>query len=91
DKIFLAIGGMLLALAVGWFMKKDDLKDELTNGGTAKFGLFEIWYGLIKFVIPVAIAIVAFFGIMSIKQTSLMLFGIGIIIVLAILSFFKKL
>ncbi|MFZ2258245.1 MAG: sodium-dependent transporter, partial [Clostridiaceae bacterium] len=42
DKIFLAIGGMLLALAVGWFMKKDDLKDELTNGGTAKFGLFEI-------------------------------------------------
>lgn len=90
DKIFLAIGGMLLALAVGWFMKKEDLKDELTNGGTAKFGLFEVWYGLIKFVIPVAIAIVAFFGIISIKQTSLMIFGLAIIIVLALLSYFKK-
>lgn len=42
DKIFLAIGGMLLALFVGWFVKKEDLKDELTNGGTEKFGLLII-------------------------------------------------
>jgi neurotransmitter:Na+ symporter, NSS family len=89
DKIFLAIGGMLLAIFVGWFMKKEDLKDELTNGGTIKFGLFNVWYNLIKYVIPFAIAIVAIMGIRSIEQTSLMLFGIGIIVVLAIFS--KKL
>lgn len=89
DKIFLAIGGMLLAIFVGWFMKKEDLKDELTNGGTIKFGMFEIWYVLIKFIIPVAIGIVAFSGIMAIEQTSLMIFGLLIIVVLAIFS--KKL
>ena len=89
DKIFLAIGGLLLAVFVGWVIKKEDLKDELTNGGTLKFGLFNTWYNLIKWVIPVAIAIVAVFGIISITQKSLMLFGLGIILVLAIFS--KKL
>ena len=89
DKIFLAIGGMLLAIFAGWFVKKEDLKDELTNGGTIKFGLFEVWHAIIKYVIPVAIAIVAFFGIISIEQRSLMLFGLGTIVVLAIFS--KKL
>jgi NSS family neurotransmitter:Na+ symporter len=89
DKIFLAIGGLLLAVFVGWVIKKEDLKDELTNGGTIEFGLFNVWYNLIKWVIPVAIAFVAVFGIISITQTSLMLFGLGIILALAIFS--KKL
>lgn len=89
DKIFLAIGGLLLAVFVGWFLKKEDLKDELTNGGTIQFGLFEVWYNLVKYVIPVAIAIVAFMGISAIEQTSLMIFGVLLIVVLAIFS--KKL
>ncbi|MGI6143147.1 MAG: sodium-dependent transporter [bacterium] len=89
DKIFLAIGGMLLAIFVGWFMKKEDLKNELTNDGTISFGLFELWYNLIKYVIPLAIFVVAFMGIAAIEQTSLMLFGIFII--LALMVFSKKL
>lgn len=89
DKIFLAIGGMLLAIFVGWFVKKEDLKDELTNGGKLSFALFDIWYMLVKFIIPLAIAAVAVVGIMSIEQTSLMIFGLLIIVVLGIFS--KKL
>ncbi|MDY0256377.1 sodium-dependent transporter [Gudongella oleilytica] len=89
DKIFLAIGGLILAVFVGWFMDKNELKEEMTNGGAIKFGLFEFWYALVKFVIPIAIAIVAFFGITGIAQTSLMLFGLAVIAVLAIFS--KKL
>ncbi|TFZ40754.1 sodium-dependent transporter [Soehngenia longivitae] len=89
DKIFLAIGGLLIALFVGWFMKKEDMKDELTNGGTLEFGLFNVWYTLIKYVVPVAIALVAIFGIIAIEQTSLMIFGLLVILVLAIFS--KKL
>ncbi len=89
DKIFLAIGGMLLAIFAGWFVKKEDLKDELTNGGTVKFALFELWYAVVKYVIPVAIAAVAIMGIISIEQTGLMIFGVGLIVVLAIFS--KKL
>ncbi|HCO18957.1 MAG TPA: sodium-dependent transporter, partial [Tissierellales bacterium] len=60
-----------------------------TNNGTKEFKLFEAWYFMIKFVIPIAIAIVAFFGITGIAQTSLMLFGLAVIAVLAIFS--KKL
>lgn len=89
DKIFLAIGGLLLAVFVGWFLDKEDLRQELTNGGTIKFGLFEGWYFLIKYVIPVAVAIVAIAGIRSIEQTGLMIFGLLMIAVLAVFS--KKL
>lgn len=89
DKIFLAIGGMLVCIVIGWFMNKEDIKDELTNGGSVKFGLFDVWYNLVKYVIPIAIAIVAFFGIISIPHTSLMIFGLAVIAVLAIFS--KKL
>lgn len=89
DKIFLAIGGMLLAIFVGWFVKKEDLKAELTNNGTVKFGLFEVWYNLIKYVIPVAIAIIAVSGILAIEQTGVMVLGVIIIALLAIFS--KKL
>ncbi len=89
DKIFLAIGGMLLSIFVGWVVNKDDLQDELTNGGTLKFGLFNVWYNLVKYVIPVAVSVVAIGGIISITQTSLMIFGLLIIAALALFS--KKL
>lgn len=89
DKIFLAIGGMLVAIFVGWVMKKEDLQDEITNGGKLKFALFEAWYFLIKYIIPILIAIVAITGIASIEQTSLAIFGLAVIAILAIFS--KKL
>jgi NSS family neurotransmitter:Na+ symporter len=61
----------------------------LTNSGTAEFGLFNLWYALIKYLVPVAIAVVAILGILAIEQTSLMIFGLLFILVLAIFS--KKL
>ena len=89
DKIFLAIGGMLLAIFVGWFMDKEELKAEVTNNGEVSFGLFEAWYAMIKYVIPVLIAVVAYTGITAIEQKSLMIFGLLVIVVSAIFS--KKL
>lgn len=89
DKIFLAIGGLLISIFVGWFMNKEDLRNELTNQGQISFGLFNVWYNLVKYIIPIAILFVAVAGIISITQTSLMLFGLALIILLAIFS--KKL
>lgn len=83
DKIFLAIGGMLLAIFVGWFMNKEELKQEVTNNGEVSFGLFEAWYFMVKYVIPVLIAVVAYTGITAIAQKSLMIFGLLVIVVLA--------
>lgn len=90
DKIFLAIGGLLLAIAVGWSMKKEDLKAELTNQGTVPFKAFELWYSFTKYVVPVGIAVVAFFGIRSMAdKIPLMIFGLAIIAGTALFS--KKL
>ncbi|MCM1991970.1 sodium-dependent transporter [Oceanirhabdus seepicola] len=65
DKIFLAIGGMLLCIFAGWRLKKEELYDEITNNGTVKFSLFGIWYPMVKYVIPGTIAIVAVNGIIQ--------------------------
>ncbi len=89
DKIFLAIGGVLVTVFAGWFVKKEDLENEITNNGTVSFGLFNVWYALVKYVIPVVISIVAIFGIMGIAQKSVMILGLAIIALLALFS--KKL
>lgn len=86
DKIFLAVGGMLIAIFTGWVMKKEELKAELTNNGEKPFPLFEAWHFLIKWIIPPAVAVVAVFGIMDITQTSLMIFGLAVIVLLAVFS-----
>lgn len=92
DKIFLAIGGMLLCIFAGWRLNKEELKEEITNGGKIAFGLFEFWYALIKYVIPVTVAIVAYSGISSGFEGGagpIMLIGIAIIVIAALSS--KKL
>jgi len=80
DKIFLAIGGMLLCIFAGWRLDKEELKNEITNDGEIEFGMFEAWFGLVKYVIPVTIAIVAVSGIMSGFES-----GVGAIMVIGVL------
>ncbi|MCH4890528.1 sodium-dependent transporter [Acidaminobacter sp. JC074] len=92
DKIFLAVGGALLAVFAGWRLNKEELKNEITNNGEVKFGIFGLWYGLVKFVIPVVIAIVAIGGILDGFEAGkgpIMLIGLGIIALFAAIS--KKL
>ena len=56
--ILLPIGGLLCVIFVGWRMKKDDVRDEFTSGGTRKGNgkIFGFTYFLIKFLAPVAVA-----------------------------------
>lgn len=91
DKIFLAIGGMLICIFAGWRLDKKELYDEITNGGKLSFGIFEFWYALVKYVIPVTIAFVAIGGIRSGFEGGagpLMILGIAIIAIFA--AFSKK-
>ncbi|SHJ29143.1 neurotransmitter:Na+ symporter, NSS family [Dethiosulfatibacter aminovorans DSM 17477] len=92
DKIFLALGGMLICIFAGWRIKKEDLFNEITNGGTLKYGFLNFWYLLVKYVIPVTILVVAVNGILEGFQTGagpVMLIGIGLMAFLASVS--KKL
>lgn len=63
DKIFLSVCGMFICIFAGWRMNKEDLRNEITNHGRLPFHFFELWYTLVKYVIPFAIALVAFMGV----------------------------
>lgn len=54
------LGALLIVLFVGWKMKKPDVIDEFTNGGTLKGNLriSGFIYFLIKYIAPVAVIII---------------------------------
>jgi len=92
DKIFLAVGGMLVCIFAGWRLSREDLEKEITNDGKVSFPLFGVWYNLVKYIIPVAIAIVAVMGIKSgfdSGKGEIMVLGISIFVFAGLLS--KKL
>ncbi|WP_305812475.1 sodium-dependent transporter [Photobacterium leiognathi] len=92
DKIFLAVGGMLVCLFAGWRLDRSELKKEITNDGKVSFPLFNLWYALIKYIIPVAIAIVAISGVKAgfdSDKGDIMLLGLAIIALCGVFS--KKL
>ncbi len=90
DKVFLAVGGMLICIFAGWRMSRSDLEKEITNDGEVSFPLFGLWYNLVKYVIPFAVAIVAYMGISGGFEDGkgpIMLIALGTI---AIIGFFSK-
>ncbi|WND03914.1 sodium-dependent transporter [Temperatibacter marinus] len=52
SNIIMPVGGLLLAIFVGWFVSRDSMKDEM---GLPEGGVFEIWHVLIKYVCPAAL------------------------------------
>ena len=67
SNFLLTLGALLFSLFVGWKMEKEDVKDELTNGGTLPTNakLFPIIYFLIKYVAPVSIAVIFISGLLG--------------------------
>lgn len=89
DKVFLAVGGMLICIFAGWRLTREDLEKEVTSNGTVSFPLFGVWYNLIKYVIPLAVAVVAIMGIKAgfdDGKAGIMLLGVAIIVLAAIFS-----
>lgn len=65
--ILLPLGGLFIVLFVAWFFGKDKLKAELSSNGKFKVRYFNIYLFLIRFVAPVAIALVFMNGLGLIK------------------------
>lgn len=63
SSILLPLGGMFIALFVGWFFPKKHVIEELTNRGELKAGYQRIFFFLLKFVAPWAIALVFLRGV----------------------------
>lgn len=55
-QIFLPFGGFLTCLFIGWYVPKKLIKDEYTNWGTLRGNLFGVYYFLVRFICPIAIA-----------------------------------
>ena len=58
NNILLPLGGLMIVIFVGWFLNKKIIKAELTNDGTVKNRLINIFMFMVKFIIPIAIIIV---------------------------------
>ncbi len=63
SNFLLPIGGMFIAIFTGWAMKKSEFFNELTNQGAIKVKLFSGIYFIIRFVAPIAIAIVFLYSV----------------------------
>ncbi|MGM9737377.1 MAG: sodium-dependent transporter [Candidatus Cryptobacteroides sp.] len=66
SNFLMALGALLFSLFVGWKMKKSDVYDEFTNGGTLRFNVrcFKAVYFLIRYIAPLVIAIIFISGLL---------------------------
>ncbi|MGN1215637.1 MAG: sodium-dependent transporter [Candidatus Cryptobacteroides sp.] len=55
SNFLLTVGALLAVLFVGWKMKREDVRDEITNGGKVNTRLFPAVYFLIRYIAPLAV------------------------------------
>ena len=56
--IMLPLGGMLTCLFVGWYIPRQLVRDEFTNGGTLSARLFPVYLFAVRYVCPLCILLV---------------------------------
>ncbi|MEA1961501.1 MAG: sodium-dependent transporter [Bacillota bacterium] len=64
SNILLPLGGLLLCIFVGWVWGTDKADEEITNGGKLQWSYAPVWNFLIKYIAPVAIAVIFVVGLM---------------------------
>lgn len=62
--IFLPVGALLIVIFVGWIMGKSKFFDEITNEGRLKLSIKSLIYFIIKFLAPLAIAVIFITGLL---------------------------
>jgi NSS family neurotransmitter:Na+ symporter len=60
SNIMLPLGGLLIAVFVGWFMSSDMIKNEMKMKNDT---LFNVWRFVVRFISPVAIALIFINGL----------------------------
>ena len=65
SNIILPLGGVLLALFVGWYLNKELVRQEITNGGQVSQRIFPIIMFLLRWVAPIAILSMFVKGVME--------------------------
>ena len=67
SNILMTLGSLLTVLFVGWRLKKTDVYDEFTNGGTLRRSvkLFGVLWFLIRYICPIAIMTIFITGLFA--------------------------
>ncbi len=67
SNVLMTLGSLLTVLFVGWRLKKTDVYDEYTNGGTLSTNvrIFGVLWFLIRYICPLAIIIIFLSGILA--------------------------
>ena len=67
SNILMTLGSLFTVLFVGWRLKKTDIYEEFTNGGSLRTNVkvFGVLWFLIRFVCPLAIMLIFLLGIFS--------------------------
>lgn len=57
-KLMLPLGGFLISLFVGWYLKRSLAYDELSNYGLLKVAYFPVYLFILRYLAPVAISLI---------------------------------
>lgn len=60
--VLFVLTALFCCIFVGWVMK-DAAIDEISNGGKIKSRFIKIWFYYVKFIVPLIIAVIFYFGI----------------------------
>lgn len=67
SNILMTLGSLLTVLFVGWRLKKTDVYDEFTNGGSLSRSvrIFGVLWFLIRYICPIVIAFIFVYGLIN--------------------------
>ena len=67
SNILMTLGALAFTIFVGWRMKKADVRDEFTNGGTLRFSsrIFSVLYFIVRWIIPPVILLIFISNLIS--------------------------
>jgi len=63
--LLLPLGGFLIVVFIGWILSRDKSRNELSSDGKYKTGYYGLYIFLVKFVAPLAIALLFALGVYS--------------------------
>jgi NSS family neurotransmitter:Na+ symporter len=63
--LLLPLGGFFIVIFIGWFLARDKTTKELSSNGSYKTGYYSLFMFLVKFVAPLAIALLFALGVYS--------------------------
>jgi NSS family neurotransmitter:Na+ symporter len=66
SNVLMTLGSLLTVLFVGWKLKKTDIYDEFTNGGTISTNvrIFGVLWFLIRYICPLAVIAIFISGLL---------------------------